>query len=142
MNITHIIDNIYLSDSIDNYTQLLDNMHKIDIVINTRTEQHDDLNELGKLGISYFYIPVGDFLSPRAGQVKIFMKIINKSKGNILIHCTEGRGRSVFFIVCLLVEKYKKSIEEAISFIKNKRPIIALTPIQMDKLKILYGEKK
>jgi atypical dual specificity phosphatase len=137
MNITHIKDNIWLSGSIDNYLQLKEN--DIRHVINIKSESHDDINELTKLGIAYYWIPTGDYFAPRAGQVKTLIYLLKNIEGGVLIHCEEGRGRSAFMVICYLVEICNIQLQKSINLVKEKRPIVSLTDSQLDKLKKLYG---
>lgn len=139
MNITHIVDNIFLGGAIDDYNELEEK--KINIVVNIRAEQHDDICELTKRNISYFYLPVSDNGAPRIDQIKSFLNLINMNKDkNIYIHCAVGRGRSVMLVSCYLLSCNMEPIE-AVEFIKNLRPEVSLTDTQNAKLIRYYEEK-
>lgn len=135
----HIIDNLYLSGSIDNYDDLVYNC--INMVINTRSEQHDDICELTKRNISYYYIPIGDYGAPRMDQIQQFLDLVEKNKDKtILVHCAVGRGRSAMLVGCYLV-KNGMTPKDAVKYIQNLRPEVLLTDIQFEKLKRYYNEK-
>jgi len=139
MIIDKIIDNLYLSGSIDNYNELTYSC--INMIINVRAEQHDDIYELTKRNIGYYYLPVGDYGAPRMDQINKFLELVNKNKDkSILIHCALGRGRSAMLVACYLV-KSGMNTKEAIKYLQNKRPSASLTPEQLNKLKRFYDER-
>ena len=134
-----IKDNLYLSGSIDNYDDLTYNC--IGVVVNIRNEQQDDIYELTKRGIAYYYIPVGDYWPPRMELIRVFLNIIEKNKDKgILVHCAEGKGRSAMLIACYLV-KNGMSSDDAVIYMKKIRPEISLTEEQMKKLRRFENEK-
>ena len=47
----------------------------------------------------------------------------------ILIHCFMGASRSVSILIYYLMKKYNYTIDDAISFIKQKREIINLSTL-------------
>jgi len=135
MDITKITDNVYLSGAITNYEQLDD----IDVVINCRSECHDAVDTLSKMGISYFWIPVPDWGAPVHEQCTTFLNIIRDCQfKNVLVHCAQGRGRSAMLVMLAVVDANygEMSVDEAINFVKEKRPIVSLTEIQERKLRI------
>ena len=50
-----------------------------------------------------------------------FIKFINDSKGNVLIHCQHGSSRSGSFVILYLMYKYKINFNNALFFAKYKR---------------------
>jgi len=140
MKITHIKNNIFLGGAIDDYNELV-NQH-INMVINIRAEQHDDICELTKRNISYFYIPVGDYGAPRMDQINSFLYLLDMNKDkNIYIHCAVGRGRSAMLIACYIVGSERMEPIEAVLYITNLRPEVLLTKEQNAKLIRYYEEK-
>jgi len=136
MKIDYIDDKLAVSGAIDNYDKLVE--LGITMIINLRAEQHDDICELTKRNISYYWIPITDWHAPRSDQIDTFLNIINNND-KILIHCAVGKGRTGFFAVVYLIDKYKLSIDDAVKRAKDARPIIDLTPAQVRKLNIQFG---
>lgn len=132
MKIFWVTGKIGLSGLIDDYNAL----GRIDIVINCRAEAHDDLDILSQKRISYFWLPITDYLAPTYDMIHTFLDIVemNKEKG-ILIHCRIGRGRSATLIVAYLMKELDFSLEEAIDHLKKIKPDVSLTKLQFDKLK-------
>lgn len=134
-----IDDRLAISGYISDYDTLIS--ENIDIVVNVRSECHDDINELSKRGISYYWIPTVDYLAPRTDQFDTFKRIIYKNyDSRILVHCESGRGRSATFIVSYLIDDYNLSLKKAIDVLKEQRDIVSLTEFQMKKLNLLYGD--
>lgn len=132
-------NNIAISGYIVDYNKLVE--ENIDIVINTRVEDNDDISILSKKNIAYYWIPCLDNLAPRFDQFDTFNRIVNKNKDRkILIHCDNGRGRSASFVISYLINKYNLTLDKAIEKLKEIRPIVSLTEFQVNKLYKLYGE--
>jgi len=138
MKIDWIDDKIAMSGAIGNYDELV--KQGITMVINVRTEQHDDIWELTKRNISYFWIPIADWNAPRSDQIENFLELAENRDDKILVHCAVGKGRSAFLVVSYLISKYKLSIEDAVKKAKKARPAIDMTPAQIKKLKIHFKE--
>ena len=49
---------------------------------------------------------------------------IGNLDGNVLIHCAHGRSRSVCVVLFILMKKFNYSLDSAIKYLHNKRPII------------------
>eukprot|EP00434_Breviolum_minutum_P033573 symbB.v1.2.029710.t1/scaffold3285.1/size59764/4 len=62
------------------------------------------------------------------------------ASGKVLVHCTEGRSRSVAILVAFLMQKEKISLGKALLSIKEKRPEIDLKPGFLDQLRSLEEE--
>ena len=85
----------------------------------------------------YIWIPIKNHEAPTPDQfdfaVATIEKLVNMSK-KIYIHCKNGHGRAPTVMAAYLVKK-GKSTDEAIEFIKTKRPAIHLEEIQEKGLK-------
>jgi len=139
MEISKIIDGLYLSGTITNYDEL-DKLN-IDVVINVRAEQHDDISELTNRHIAYYWIPINDYYAPRMNQIETFLEVLYKHlhRDNILVHCAEGRGRSAMFIAVHLVDcGYTPT--HSILYIQRIRPQVSLTDVQYKKLIKFYED--
>jgi dual specificity phosphatase 12 len=126
-----------ISGYIENYDTLTE--LGITTVINVMAEQHDDIRALSKRGISYYWIPIVDYMCPRSHQIRTFQLIMDmNNKEKVLLHCELGIGRSAFFAVVYLIDKYKLSLDEAIAKLKEIRPMVSFSPSQMEKLRKIY----
>lgn len=136
-NIDQLNDNIYLSGAIEDYNRLTE--LGITTVINLRAEQHDDVWELTKRGISYFWIPMADGAAPRSDQIRAFLELSDGVYFKILVHCTAGKGRTGFMAAAYLLNKNPSlSIQEAIKYTIERRPVVDLTEPQLKKLMIHF----
>ena len=54
--------------------------------------------------------------------VEFIYKNVVLDKSNILVHCAQGRIRSVTVVVCFLMKYYKMDPIKACLFVLNKRP--------------------
>lgn len=137
MKVDWVDDRLAISGSIDDYNQLLE--EQIDIVINLRAEMHDDINELTKRKIQYYWIPIPDWSAPRSAQVKLFVDLIRYLNGRILVHCEVGMGRSVCLCIAYLLENnVVYTVKEGIEYMQRIRPMSKMWHTQLDKLLLLY----
>lgn len=89
-------------------------------------------------GVEFFsWIPVRDHTPPTRDQMHLGTSVLDKlvkMKKKIYVHCQHGHGRAptlvaAYFINCGM------STDEALSFIKSKRPSIHLDETQVDTLR-------
>ena len=129
---THIIDNIYLGNAYNAAYYYGLKKNNIKMIINVT-------KEISKYYPEYFtyyqyelydnnHDNIKDFLDDSYKNIKDFQE--NK-KGNILIHCFMGASRSASVVLYYLTKnKINKdtnklyTLNEALFFIKNKRPIV------------------
>lgn len=75
---------------------------------------------------TYVWIPVKDHAPPTLDQlefgVTVLEKLVQLNK-KVYVHCQKGHGRAPTLVAAYLVKK-GRSVEEAIEFIKSKRPTI------------------
>ena len=84
----------------------------------------------------YIWIQVKDRTPPNHDQLEFGVSILEKlvaMKKKVYIHCQKGHGRAPTLVAAYLIKK-GKSIEEAVDFIKSKRPSIHLENIQKQAL--------
>ena len=85
---------------------------------------------------SYVWIPVEDHQAPTQEQLEfgayVLEKIVSLGK-KAYVHCKNGHGRAPTLVAAYLV-KNGKTVEEAIAFIKSKRPAIHIEDIQKEAL--------
>jgi len=94
-------------------------------------------------GVESLHIPTPDFCPPTTEDIKMgieFMKKIIDSGKNVYVHCKAGRGRSVVAVVCYLVEIDNMSVDDAITYVKEKRPQINMGKIQRDVCYSYYNK--
>lgn len=128
--------NIALSGAIDDYGKL--EKEDITSVVNCRAEQHDDICELSKRDIAYYWIPVVDEFSPRSSQIDTFLRIMRQKK-KVLVHCAVGRGRSAMLVAVYLVS-CGIPIKKALIMIKKRKRDVSLTEIQLKKLNSYFDK--
>lgn len=89
-------------------------------------------------GVDYYlWLPVKDHTAPNLKQFKMginFIKSLIKNKIKVYVHCQHGHGRAPTLIAAYLISK-GKTVNQAIDFIKNKRPAIHLHKIQINALR-------
>lgn len=76
---------------------------------------------------NYHSFQVLDGFVPSPEQLDLWVTEAATFSGDIYIHCAEGHGRTGLFAAALLVKKGQfQSVEEALSFVKSKRPLVRL----------------
>lgn len=92
-------------------------------------------NELPPKSIeAYVWLPVVDGYAPNTHQLDMGTAIINEAIENnrkVYVHCRNGHGRSPTLIAAYLVRYKKMSVEDAMAFIKEKRPEIHIEEVQI-----------
>jgi protein-tyrosine phosphatase len=124
---------LFVSGTIDNYKDLETN--DITTVVNLKSEEHDTISVLTRMGIAYYYIPVADWGSPRSEQISTLLKIWDNTKGNMLLHCAEGRGRSASMAIAIIMHDNVVSFDKAKKQVETRRPCVAMLPEQMRKIR-------
>lgn len=134
-DLTRIDDTLILSGAIDNYNLLVEK--GVSAVVNCRAEQHDDILELTRRGISYYYLPFADATIPRRDQIQTFLEICEREQ-TVLVHCTLGVGRSAFLVIAYFGYFYDLGLEESIKKLKRDRPIVDFNDVQIKGLEKLF----
>lgn len=102
---------------------------EIDHVIDLTCEFTEPLALRNK---SYYSFPVLDGYVPTTDQLRKWVSEIADLPGTIYIHCAEGHGRTGLFAAALLLYKGQfQAPDEAIEFIKSKRPLVRLGSRQL-----------
>lgn len=84
----------------------------------------------------YTWIPIKNHIAPTNEQFDFGIAVLDKfvsMKKKVYIHCQNGHGRAPTMVAAYLIKK-GKSVDEAIDFIKKKRPTIHLENIQKESL--------
>lgn len=85
----------------------------------------------------YFWIPTKDHGIPTMDQlifgVKFLSEIVEAGK-KVYVHCKNGHGRAPMFVIAYFIQS-GMSLEDAIDFVKKRRPSVHLEKIQLEFLK-------
>ena len=137
-----ILNNLWLGDitALDaNYIKV----NNYDIIINcTKNIPFPDVN------VKKYRIPVDDSLSDvdiykMLNYLYKIVRIIDLelSKGKkILVHCYAGIQRSATVVASYLMKKYSLSKEQAISYIRKRRPIAFTPMVNFNKTLSLFSK--
>ena len=90
-------------------------------IIMTLTEESLDAELVENYGFEYYHMPIENFCPPTLEQLQQIMKIYQNSSKAIAVHCFAGVGRTGTVLAAMLVLEGMNS-EEAISFVRDKRP--------------------
>ena len=142
MKIDWIDSKLGLSGAIDDYNEL--ERQQVKAVINLRSEMHDDVLELTKRGIAYYWLPLVDNLAPSMSFHMPILRRILKDIGSdrVLIHCTQGIGRSASIALMYIIDKLEVSPESALLILKDVRPSVHMTDVQLNKVKQYYERER
>ncbi len=123
-NYDEIIPNLFLGGY-----KALEDYKKFDLIINCTKDIEFPSSNL--IICKYIRLPVNDE-PDEANKLKDLLdsnnvlEIINKyliEKKNVLVHCKMGQQRSAIVISCYLMKYFYISSDEAIEYVKAKRPI-------------------
>ena len=94
----------------------------------------------------YLWLPTQEHKPPSFEQLlagACFLKFLEDQKIKVYIHCEHGHSRSLTFAAGFLISTKEMKVNEAIDFIKAKRPQVHINPAQKKALKNLSpGGKK
>ncbi len=137
---THVIDNIYIGNSLNasNYYELIN--HNITHVINVSEE----ISNYYPDDMEYLRISVSDTndASLESYFIKALKFIENADGSNIFIHCFMGSSRSATIVVLYLMKYHKMSFEQAYKFLKTKRPVVNMNVTFAEELQDIEKNMK
>ena len=91
-------------------------------------------------GADYFlWLPTADHSAPSPEHLELGVKALNffvKNKIKVYVHCQNGHGRAPTLVAAYLVTK-GMSVEEAVSFLKQKRTNVHLNEAQIKAISVL-----
>ena len=126
--ISHIIDNIYISNykSTLNKEILLKNnfTHIINCAYGSKSFTPSHFDEITYLNIDLKDDGNSNLSNAIVKFINYMKKISEIKNGNILIHCTEGISRSPALVSAYLMWKLNMDSLSAINFVKSKRNYI------------------
>lgn len=95
------------------------------------------------LGVRQLKVPTTDFTgTPTHDQIRTAVDFIvqyREQNDSVYVHCKAGRTRSATVVACYLVKVNLWTPEEAVSFIKSKRPQIWLRDKQLKSVSQFYN---
>lgn len=81
---------------------------------------------------SYHSFQILDGFVPTCEQLCEWVETTSRLPGNLYIHCAEGHGRTGLFAAALLRHRGDfQTVDDALQFIKSKRPLVRLGQRQM-----------
>lgn len=92
-------------------------------------------------GFEYCHFPIRDFGSPGLDTFNRFADYAGKKiaeNGKIVVHCHAGMGRTNLMIACYLVRFNSMRPDQALSEVKESRPVFLVTPEQEESLWEFY----
>ena len=133
----YICDNIFLGDNIAarNETYLKEN--NISAVVNCAKDLISNYIEIKFLELS-LYDDTIELIIPKFEVAYKFIK--EYSDNNILIHCLQGKSRSVSLVVFYLMKEKGWDYDTCITFIKERRPSISPNIGFVEQLKEYYDK--
>ncbi len=82
-------------------------------------------DEYVKIGFDYLSFPIPDMDAPDVEDLKRLVKWIDeriRAGKPVLVHCFAGLGRTGTVITAYIIYKEKLSVDEAIKYVRSKRP--------------------
>jgi len=90
--------------------------------------------------LSYHSLQILDGLVPSSDQLLEWADRISKLSGNIYIHCAEGHGRTGLLAASVLLYLgHSQTPNEALQFIRSKRPLVRLGRRQLAALNDIHN---
>lgn len=124
---SHIIDNIYLGNAMNAASQLTLAKYNIKIIFNITKEISNYYSNDDTYKYSQYKLydnneeSILNYLEDTYNSIKTYQ---DSSEGNILVHCYMGRSRSASVVIYYVMRTLKYTPDEAIAYVKEKRPII------------------
>lgn len=131
---TQLCDNLWVGSLDDAYDASI--ISNVTHILNVASE----LELLPRINHKYIKIAVNDD-DMDTDICSIFNKCIawitqahNKDNGTVLVHCLEGKSRSVCVCLAYMCVIEGMSFQDALTLIKTKRPIIDIFPLYQRQL--------
>lgn len=91
--------------------------------------------EWKEMGVEQLQVSTVDFTgTPSQDKIRLAVDFImrhRKQNHSVYVHCKAGRTRSVTIVACYLIQANQWTPEEAVDFVKSKRPHIWLREKQL-----------
>ena len=109
-------------------------VENIRAIVDMRLEACDDADDLRRHGIAHLHLPTVDHhavAQPMLATGVDFVHAWHARGERVLIHCEHGIGRAPSLALCVLVAG-GLSPNEALTLVKDKRPIISPSRVQYE----------
>ena len=120
-DMNHIIDNIYLGDSVAANDEANLEENNITAVVNTAASCQSNYKKLRYIELN-LVDKTNEKIFPKFDVAYKFVKEYNNT--NILVHCHKGRSRSSAFVIYYLMKEREWDYDTCIKYIKVRRPIV------------------
>lgn len=134
LEFNQITEYIYIGTNACCYTHFDEKLLALGIKADISLEEEKIDTPLG-VGF-YIWIPVKNHTAPTQDQLDFGVSVLKKlvaMKKKVYIHCQNGHSRAPTLVAAYLI-KQGKSPDEALAFIKAKRPSIHLEDVQQEAL--------
>jgi atypical dual specificity phosphatase len=94
-----------------------------------------------RLGVQHKHVIVTDRTAPEVGSIEECVRMIedlSSRKHSVYVHCKAGKGRSATVVACYLLKEYGMQPQEAIDFLRSKRPQVKINKAQMATINLFY----
>lgn len=132
-----IIPNLLVGSVDEAFDQSLLHHFKVSSILNVASE----LNFKERVDLCYHKIGIDDDSFTSNIQdilpccLAIMQNEIQKEGGTLLVHCLEGKSRSICVVLAYLVIYTHLDWDDGLSCIKEKRPLIDVFPLYLEQTK-------
>lgn len=99
-----------------------------------------------ELGVEHFKIDIPDFTAtPSLEHMWQGIRLIKAKEEQGLktyVHCKAGRSRSATLVAAYVIDRYDKSVEESMQYVREQRPHVKFTDLQIQTLTEFYYSHK
>lgn len=111
--------------------------HVLNVASNCPTMEHKGI-EMRHVSVSYRY--KGEASLTQFDSLFDFIDSAKESGGKVLVHCMRGNSRSVCVVLCYLIARHNKSLEQAYTHVKRRRP--RMKPVEAVEQKAMKFEER
>ncbi|PCI19877.1 hypothetical protein COB64_03205 [Candidatus Wolfebacteria bacterium] len=89
----------------------------------------------------YIWVPIENHTAPTQKQLDFSVETLDrlvKSKDKVYLHCQNGHGRAPTIAVAYFIKTRDMSVDDAIAFVKDKRPTMHIADTQKNALQEYY----
>lgn len=136
LDFNYIVDGIYIGNNKCCQTHFDESLLKEGISADISLEE----NQLdAPFGVEFYtWIPVKDNTAPTKDQLELGVSVLSKivsMKKKVYVHCKYGHGRAPTLVIAYLI-KQGRILDNAIEFVRSKRPSMHLEKVQKEALKV------
>lgn len=129
---TKVCDNFFVGSLADAYNQELLQSNKITHILNVASE----INIVERVNHKYAKYGVDDDcdqadISNIMKDALSFVKCAIEEGGTVLVHCLEGKSRSVCVAIAYIVLLIGINFDECVEYIKRERPQVDIFPLYL-----------